>query len=322
MKNFAYLKAGSLAEASKALSAKGAWLHAGGTDLLGCAHNELLPIDTVVSISRLKQLKGIAALPDEGLKIGALTSLAEIASNAAIVAKYPALAQSAAAVGTPQIREQGTLGGNICQKPRCWYFRSDLKCLRKGGGTCYAMSGENQYHAIFGGGPCFFVHPSDTAVALAALQAQIAVSGISGSRTVRLENFFISPQKALDRENVLMPGDIITEIRIPAAAGTVKSAYRKVAPRGSWDFALASVGVALQFDKDVVNAARIVLGGVAPYPWQVEAAAKLLVGKKLDASQAAAAGDAAVVGARPLRDNAYKVELVRGAVEELLLALL
>ena len=321
MNNFAYVKAGSLAEAIKELSTKGAWLHAGGTDLLGCARNEILPVEKVVSITRLKQLKGISAQPDGGVKIGALTSLAEIAASTAVAAKYAALAQAAAAVGTPQIREQGTIGGNICQRPRCWYFRSsDIKCLKKGGATCYAVTGENQYHAIFGGGPCFFVHPSDTAVALAALEAQISIAGPAGNKAVKIENFFVSPKKTVGKENILLPGEIVTDIRIPPVSGTTKSSFRKIAARGSWDSALVSVAVALEIGSDGVRSARIALGGVGPYPWRIEAVEKLVVGKKLDSAVAAAAAEAAVSGAIPLRENAYKLDMIRGAIEESLTA--
>ena len=203
MNNFAYVKAGSLAEAIKALSTKGAWLHAGGTDLLGCARSEIIQVEKVVSISGLKQLKGITAQPDGGVKIGALTPLADIAAHAAIAGESTALlAQAAAAVGSPQIRQQGTIGGNLCQRPRCWYFRTDIQCLKKGGTKCYAISGENQYHAIFGGGPCFFVHPSDVAVALTALQAQLSIAGPAGNKTVKIENFFVSPKKTVSKENM------------------------------------------------------------------------------------------------------------------------
>ncbi len=322
MNNFAYVKAGSLAEAVKALSVKGAWLHAGGTDLVGCARSELFPVDKVVSLSGLNQLMGISPLPSGGLKIGALTSLADIAANAAVIEKYGALAQAAASVGSPQLRQQGTLGGNLCQKPRCWYYRTDIRCSKKGGPKCYAVAGENQYHAIFGGGPCFFVHPSDVAVALAALQAQLAISGPSGSKSVKIESFFISPKTNIEKENVLLPGEIVTEIRIPPPASGAKGVYRKITTRGSWDFALVSVAAVIQVEGDAVRAARIVLGGVGPYPWRVEAAEKVLIGKKLDPVQAAAAAEAATGGAMPLRDNAYKVDMVKGAVEEALTALI
>ena len=320
MNNFAYVKAGSLAEAIKALSTKGAWLHAGGTDLLGCARSEIIQVEKIVSISGLKQLKGITVQPDGVVKIGALTSLADIAAHPAIAGKYGVLAQAAASVGSPQIRQQGTIGGNLCQRPRCWYFRTDIQCLKKGGTKCYAIGGENQYHAVFGGGPCFFVHPSDTAVALMALEAQLAVTGPTGNKTVGIENFFVSPKKNVSKENILLPGEIVREIRIPAASGSTKSSYRKIAARKSWDSALASVAAVLKFENDTVSAARIVLGGVGPYPWRIEAAEKLLAGKKLDTAAAAAAAEAAVGGAFALRDNAYKLEMVKGAVEESLTA--
>ncbi len=322
MDNFDYIKAGSLAEAFKALSTKGARLLAGGTDLLGCARDGVFPVEKVVSISNIKELKGITARPDGGLRIGALTSLADIAADASLTRKYQALAQAAAAVGTPQIREQGTLGGNICQRPRCWYFRGDFLCLKKGGSVCYAVTGENQYHAIFGGSPCFFVHPSDAAVALAALQAQVRVAGPSGSRTVRMDNFFVGPGKSIDKENVLLPNEIVTEIHLPPASGEVKSVYRKIASRGSWDFALASVAAVLQLENGNIRTASLVLGGVAPYPWRIGAAEKLLAGKKLDKALAAAAGNEAVAGARPLGENGYKVDMVKGAVEEVLAAIM
>ena len=318
MNNFEYVKAGSLAEATKALSTKGARLHAGGTDLLGCARDGIFPVEKIVSISSLKELKGITARADGVLKIGALTTLADVAANAAVIEKYGALAQAAAAVGTPQIRQQGTLGGNICQRPRCWYFRGDFPCLRKGGNLCYAMGGENQYHGIFGGGPCFFVHPSDTAVALSALQAKLKIAGCCGYRSPRIDSFFVGQGKALDRENDLASAEIVMEIQIPPVARGEKSAYRKVASRGSWDFALVSVAAVLQLEGVNIRAARIVLGGVGSYPWRIPAVEKLLAGKKLDQALAAAAGVEAAAGAQPLRDNGYKAGIVKGIVEEVL----
>jgi xanthine dehydrogenase YagS FAD-binding subunit len=320
MKNFSYVKAASLAEAIKALSAKGAKLHAGGTDLLGCLRDETIQADKVVSISGFKELKGISSRADGGLKIGALTTVAEVAADRSVAAKWAVLAQAAASVGTPQIRAQGTIGGNLCQRPRCWYFRGDLQCFKKGGGTCYAMNGENQYHAIFGGGPCFAVHPSDIAVALAALRAQFTITGPAGTKTVGIEAFFVSPGKSLEKENILMPGEIVTSIQIPpfGVGANVKSAYRKVRTRGSWDFAQASVAAVLLLEKDVIRTARIVLGGVAPFPWRADAAEKLAVGKKLDAATASAIAEAAAAGANPMSANGYKVDMAKGAVEEAL----
>ncbi len=320
IKNFAYVKAGSITAAVKALSTKGASIHAGGTDLLGCLHDEVISVNQVVSISGIKEMKGITAKPDGGLRIGALTTIAEVAASTAISGKYAVLAQAAAEVASPQLRNQGTLGGNLCQRPRCWYYRGDFRCARKGGDLCYAVGGENQYHAIFGGGPCFFVHPSDTAVALAALQAQIMIAGPAGSKPVKIADFFVGPDKSVTKENILAPNEIVTEIHLPPVSGKVRSSYRKIRARRAWDFALASVGVVLQYTNDSVSAARIVLGGVGPYPWRVEAAEKLLIGKRIDSALAAAAGQAAIKEASPLPENGYKVQIVQGAVEESILA--
>jgi xanthine dehydrogenase YagS FAD-binding subunit len=320
MKNFAYVRAGSIAEAVKALSTKGARLHAGGTDLMGCMHDEVFQVEKVVSISGLKELKGISAKPDGGIRIGALTTIAEVAASGVLAEKYAVLARAAGEVASPQLRNQGTIGGNICQRPRCWYFRGEFNCAKKGGDICYSVGGENQYHAIFGGGPCFFVHPSDTAVALMALQATLTIAGPAGTRSVKIESFFVHPEKIIEKENILAPNEIVTEVQLPALAGQVKSSYRKIRSRGSWDFASASVGLVLQVENDVVSRVRIVLGGVGPYPWRVEAAEKTLIGKKVDAAVAAAAGRAATDGASALRDNAYKIPMVQGAVEESILA--
>lgn len=321
MKNFAYVKAGSVAEAVKALGAKGARIHAGGTDLMGCMRDQIFPVEKVVTISGLKELRGISARPDGGMKIGALTTIAEVAASAPLAEKYAVLAQAAAEVASPQLREQGTIGGNICQRPRCWYFRGDFNCARKGGDICYAVNGENQYHAIFGGGPCFFVHPSDTAVALVALQAQLMIAGPAGSKPIKIESFFVGPDKSIEKENILAPDEIVTEIHLPPVSGKVRSSYRKLRARRAWDFALTSVGIVLLYQDEKVGTARVVLGGVGPYPWRARAAEKLLTGKKLDTAAAAAAAQAAAEGASPLRDNAYKVDMVKGAVEESLLAL-
>jgi xanthine dehydrogenase YagS FAD-binding subunit len=319
--NFAYVKAGSLSEAVKALSTEGSKLHAGGTDLVGCLRDGIIQVEKVVSISNLKSLRKISTGSGGGLEIGALTPLADIAVSDTVIEKYPVLAQAAEAVGSPQIRQQGTLGGNLCQRPRCWYFRSDLQCRKKGGDTCYAMGGENQYHAIFGGGPCFFVHPSDTAVALTALGAELTIAGSSGNRTVKIEDFFISPRKTLEKENILLSNEIVTAIRVPPPSAGARSSYRKIRARAAWDFALVSVAAVLQFENDTVRSARIALGGVAAYPWRIEKAEKMVEGRKLDAGIAAQAAEAAVDGALPLRDNGYKLEIVKGAVEESLLAL-
>ena len=224
-------------------------------------------------------------------------------------------------MASPQLRNQGTIGGNLCQRPRCWYFRGDFHCAKKGGDTCYAIEGENRYHAIFGGDPCYIVHPSDTAPMLVALGASVKVAGQGGERTVALEDFFVLPDEELYKENVLQPGEMVTEIIVPAPASGLVSSYRKVRERGSWDFALASVALALRLSGKRVEEARVVLGGVAPKPWRSLAAEAALTGKQLDATTARTAAQAAVADAEPLEQNRYKVLLVKGIVEESLLAL-
>jgi xanthine dehydrogenase YagS FAD-binding subunit len=185
---------------------------------------------------------------------------------------------------------------------------------------CYAVDGENQYHAIFGGGPCFYVHPSDTAVALAALGAGVVIRGPGGSKTVEVTDFFIEPIQDLGKENVLAANEIVTAIKVPAVGSEVRSSYRKIRGRGAWDFALTSVALVLDFEGEVVSRAHIYLGGVGPFPWRAEGAERLIAGKKLDGALAAAAGEAAVEGASPLQENGYKVDMVKGTVEESLLA--
>jgi xanthine dehydrogenase YagS FAD-binding subunit len=299
----------------------GAHILAGGTDLLGCLRDEVFTASTVVSITGIKSLKGITARPGGGLRIGALTTLTEVAENKQVLDSYPVLAQAAAAAASPQLRNQGTIGGNICQRPRCWYFRGDFHCLRKGGDTCFAASGENEFHCIFGGAPCFIVHPSDTAPALVALDASVSISGPKGARTIPLASFFVLPADNVRQENVLAPGEVVTEILLgPPAPGT-RSKYRKVRERGAFDFATASAAAVVTLAGGKVAAARIVLGGVAPKPWRSEEAEKALVGKALDAGAIAQAAAAAVKDASPLPQNEYKVPLVRGILEETLASL-
>lgn len=318
--NFAYIRARSKQEALDNLASQGAYVHAGGTDLLGCARDGVFEVEKLVSISRLEELKGITHAHEGGIRIGALTTISEIAASAVIRESYPGLAQAASDVASPQLRNQGTLGGNLCQRPRCWYFRGDFHCAKKGGDMCYAVEGENRYHAIFGGDPCYIVHPSDTAPMLVALGAEVRISGARGERSMALEDFFVLPDQDLERENVLQQGEIVTEVVLPAASG-VKSSYRKIRERGAWDFALVSVALAVRLSGSTVAEARVVLGGVAPAPWRSAAAEAALIGKEPNPSVAAAVAAAAVAGAQPLEQNAYKVLLAKGALMESLVAI-
>jgi xanthine dehydrogenase YagS FAD-binding subunit len=319
LQGFAYVRARSLNDALKLAAEPGSRVHAGGTDLLGCLRDRVFEAQKVVSLSLLGELRGISSSSDGGLRIGALTTIAEIAAHDGIAQKYAALAQAASAVASPQLRNQGTIGGNLCQKPRCWYYRGDYACTRKGGDTCYAIDGENQYHAILGGSACWMVHPSDTAPALMALDARLRLVGPKGSRTLPLEKFFVLPEDDATKETVLEPGEIVAEGVLPAASTDQRSSYRKVRARAVWDF--ATVGLALAVttkpDKKVLGA-RVVFSGVAPVPWRSPETEKAITGRKLDTKTIAAAATAAVVGARPLAQNAYKVDMLEGVIKEAL----
>jgi xanthine dehydrogenase YagS FAD-binding subunit len=318
--SFAYVRPTSLDDALKQLAGSKGLVHAGGTDLLGCLREGVLAPTTVVSLSGVTALRGIEETP-EGVAIGALTPLVEVAASPLVRARFTALAEAAAQVASPQLRNQGTLGGNVCQKPRCWYYRGDFACLRKGGELCYAYAGENEYHAVVGGGPCYIVHPSDTAPALAALGGIAHVVGPKGSRTVPLDQFFVQPEKDLKRETVLEPDEILTRLLLPKPAPGLRSTYRKVRARASFDFALVGAAMALQMEGDRVVRARVVFGGIAPVPWRAPAVEVALAGRRLDRDTIARAASAAVARLEPLEKNAYKVPLLRGLVQERLEAL-
>ena len=318
---FSYLRARSLDEALRHLSQEGARAHAGGTDLLGCLRERIFEVTTVVSIAGLKELRGIAATPSGGLRIGSLTTIAEIARHPVIQSKYRALSMAANEVASPQLRNQGTIGGNLCQKPRCWYYRGEFHCLRKGGDQCYAVEGENAYHCILGGENCFIVHPSDTAPALVALQASVSIAGPNGRRTVAVEDFHMSPADDYTRETVLEPAEIVTEIVLPPPASGLQSSYRKVRARRSWDFALAGVALAVVFNGNRADDCRVVLSGAAPVPWPSAEAEKVVRGRQLNRDRAAQAAEAALENAEPMEQNAYKIPLFRNLIEQQLMAI-
>ncbi len=318
---FSYVRATSVPSAVTAAGRPGAHILAGGTDLLGCLRDEVFTASTVVSIGGIKGLKGITSRPGGGLRIGALTTLTEVSESKPVLDGYPVLAQAAAAAASPQLRNQGSIGGNLCQRPRCWYYRGDFHCLRKGGDTCFAASGENQFHCIFGGAPCFIVHPSDAASALVALDAKVSITGPKGARTIPLASFFVLPADNVHQENVLVPGEVVTEILLDPPVAGARSVYRKVRERGAFDFALAGAAIVLTLAGGKVGTARVVLSGVAPKPWRSAEAENVLVGKSLDAGTVAQAAAAAVKDATPLPQNGYKVLLVRGILEETLTSL-
>ncbi|HSO20116.1 MAG TPA: FAD binding domain-containing protein, partial [Desulfosarcina sp.] len=212
-----------------------------------------------------------------------------------------------------------TIGGNLCQKPRCWYYRGEFACLRKGGGICFAAKGENQFHCLFGsGGICYIVHPSDTAPPLVALNARVEIAGLDGARHLAVENLHVAPADDVRRETWLEPGEILTAVLLPPPSPGLVSSYRKVRARRSWDFALASVALALETAGDRVVDGRVVLGGVAPVPWRCQPVERVVRGKRIDSQVLAAAADAVVDGAAPMEKNAYKIPLLRGLVQECL----
>ena len=317
MPAFAYLRPQSLPTAISSLQGERAYVLAGGSDLLGCLRDEIFTADKLVSLSGLKkELHGIARTPEGGLSIGALTTLSEVAANESIRSRYPGLAQAASEVASPQLRNQGTIGGNLCQKPRCWYYRGDFHCLRKGGNRCFALGGEDQFHCILGGQSCYIVHPSDTAPVLAALKALVHISGPDGERTMPVSRLHVPPAENPTRETSLSPGEIITSIRLPPVQDTVRSSYRKVRTRRAWDFALAGVALVLDMDGPRVNSASVYLSGCAPIPWHAAEIEETISGKELSQQIIDQAAERAVSQARPLSKNQYKIQLVKGAIHE------
>jgi len=321
MNKFQYFQAQSVEDACQRLGNdfESVKLHAGGLDLIGELKENLIEPNTVISLSRLVELKGMRDTGDT-LKIGALTTLADIAHHETVRNRYAALAQAAASVGSPQIRHVGTLGGNLCQRPRCWYYRDEhYDCLKKGGSLCYSIAGRNQYHAILGGGPCFIVHPSDCAPALVALGATIRLQSANGQREMPLEEFFVLPRVNFVRENKLQSNELVVELEIPAT--TMRSTYVKFREREGFDWALASVAAAMEMQGTTCTGARIVLGGVAPIPWRVQKVEEYLKGKTIDEESARQAGEMAVEGATPLAENQEKVDIVKSIVKTAILSL-
>ena len=294
-------------------------LAGGGSDLLGMMKERLVTPDVVVN---LKAITGLDQVKPEsaGATIGGLITLDALSNHPLIRRQYPLLAEAAGSVATPQIRNVGTLAGNICQRPWCWYYRNGFQCLKNGGTTCYSISGENAFHAIFGGGPSYIVHPSDTAPALVALDATFRIAGAAGERVVPAAEFFVLPKDDASRENVLKDGEVLAAIVLPASRTGARSTYHKVLDREAWTHAVVSAAVVLDMNGDVCRSARIVLGGVAPIPWRLPEVEKMLAGQRITPDLAATAGEKAVAGARPLAKNGYKVPLTRGMVSRTILA--
>jgi xanthine dehydrogenase YagS FAD-binding subunit len=319
MPGFEWCDPGSVEEALARLG-PAALPKAGGIDLMDRLKERLEAPSRLVNLRRVRGLDAVRE-SDGLVELGPLVTLARLAADPLVRARLPAVAAAAQQAATPNVRNAATLGGNLLQRPRCWYFRREaFPCLRKGGGSCFAREGRNAYHAVFENDPCAAVHASDTAVALVAHGARAVVAGRGGSREVALEDLFVPTREDVTREHRVAAGELLVAVRVPAPGPGVRSAYLKLAERASADWPLASAAVVLDVADGVCRRASVVLGAAAAVPWRARAAEAALAGKRLDAAVAAAAAQAAVEGATPLRENGYKVQLLEVATRRALLA--
>lgn len=315
---FSYRRAQSFAEAASLTRDRSVVPLGGGTDLLAWIEERLAAPSTLVDLRGIAGGDAVERSASGDVRIGATVRLRDIAADAGIRAGFPSLAQACESVGTPALRSMGTLGGNLCQRPRCWYLRRGIPCLKNGGPECPAEDGENQYHAILDGGPCYMVHPSDPAVALTALDAKVQVTSRDSTRVVPIAEFFVLPADRMDLETVLQPGEVVSGVLLSSASAGGRQLYRKAMQRGAWDFALASIAGVRRPDGGV----RLVLGGVAPRPWRVpESVEEDVASGGLDEDSIAALAERALHDARPLARNGYKISLaaslLRDAMREL-----
>lgn len=320
MKPFAYVNPTNEKDAVAALSPEyeKAMPLGGGQDLLARMKDYITQPDRVVNIKNA--LDATVTPQNGGLRIGAAMKMVDLAEHAEIGKMYPPIAAAAIEVGTPQIRNQGTVGGNINQRPRCWYYRNEeFVCFKKGGNTCFSPAGENQFHAILGGGPTYIVHPSSLAVPFVAYNATFRLLGPKGERLVPAAEYFTMPTlQNVQRENVLQPDELLTHVILPAP-GNVKHGHYEVRYKASHDWPIAFATVLLTMNGSTVQGARVVMGAVAPVPWRSQAAEQALAGKTVTPETAAAAAEAALRGAAPLSQNAYKIQVAKAAVERAIL---
>jgi xanthine dehydrogenase YagS FAD-binding subunit len=315
MNKFAFVDCKTVDEALEQLN-DGATFKAGGIDLLDLMKEDIVSPSKLVNIRNIDSLRGIAISKD-GLRLGPLSTLSEIADHPEIQRSYSALADAAGHAATPQVRNMATLGGNIMQRPRCWYFRSsDFDCKKKGGDsdTCHAHSGENQYHAIMNNGTCAMVHPSSTAVPLLGMDAQVELTSKRGKRLVQMSEFYVPPEKSVINETAVQPGELITGIFVPTPETGTRSAYQKYGEKESFDWPVADAGVVLVMEGAHCRKASIVLGVAAPTPIRSKPAEAILTGKTIDEATARAAAKAAMQGATPLSQNGYKTQIFQTAI--------
>jgi xanthine dehydrogenase YagS FAD-binding subunit len=317
MKSLRNLNPKSLTEATRAAQDTHAMLVGGGSDLLGMIKERIVTPDTLVN---LKAIAGIDTIARRGnaLHIGGLATIDSVSHHAEVRQRYAVLAEAAGQVATPQIRNVGTIAGNLMQRPWCWYFRNNFPCYKNGGNTCFSVVGENEFHAIFGGGPSFIVHPSDTAPALVALNARFRIVGPQREREVAAADFFQLPTVNPAKETALAPGEVLAEVIIPDPKPNTRSTYVKVLDRESWTHAVVSVAAVMEMSGAQCRSARIVLGGVAPIPWHVPGAEALLQGKTVTEALLVQVAEKALEGARPLAKNAYKIPLTKATVKQAL----
>jgi xanthine dehydrogenase YagS FAD-binding subunit len=321
MKSFEWVQPTTIADAITALEQPGAMALAGGVDLLDRLKERLEAPSRLVSLRALPGLDAIA-VEAGAAKIGAGVTLARLAGDPALRASHAIVAEAAGHAATPQLRAMATLGGNLAQRPRCWYFRSELfPCRKKGGTTCFAHAGENELLAIYDNKTCAATHPSTVATALVALGASVSIAARGGKlREVELAKFFVAPDSDPAREVDLRPGELITGVTVPAVAGNVRTAYTKQVAKQSFDWPVVDVAVALAMDGATCRKATIVLGAVAPVPMRATAAERALEGKLVDESSARKAAAAMTASATPLSDNRFKVAVLEAVLARTVVA--
>lgn len=325
MKTFAHASARDVQQAVKLAqdahaAGKAVAFAGGGSDLLALVKDRVVRPDVIVGLRGLRNMDQVTTASGAST-IGGQMTLDAVSRHSGIVRQHAVLAEAAGSVATPQIRNVGTLSGNLAQRPWCWYFRQGMPCFKAGGNQCFSFAGENQFHAIFGGGPSYIVHPSDTAPALVALAATFRIVGPGGERTVPAADFFVLPRQNAAQENVLGEEDVLVSVQVPNARPGTRSTYHKVLDREAWTHAVVSAAVVLEMDGQTCRRARVVLGGVAPVPWQLPEVDRLLAGQRITEALATQAGEAAVVGARALSKNAYKIPLAKAVVKRTLMEL-
>ena len=318
---FSYARPKALGDALKLLK-NGTVALAGGTDLITLVRHGIARPNALVDLTGIEGLRGITREKGRGIRIGALTPLSDVEHSTELAKSLPIVPESLRDAATPQIRNMGTVGGNLLQRNRCWYFRDEgVPCWLKGGTRCFAVDGENRYHAVIGAHQCWMVSPSDLAPALIACDAEIEIASSLGKRRMKLAELFVAPHGRERREHALRAGELITAVRIPESATLRRGTYQKAMERKAWSFAIVSVAASARIRDGKASDVRLVLGGVAPVPWRVPAAEKLLEGSALDDNACRAAADALLDSAEPLRDNGYKVTLARELVRRALRSL-